>query len=42
MTEAAKKTVLVVDDEADVRNFLRVALTAAGFMIATLMRMTGK
>jgi DNA-binding response OmpR family regulator len=35
MTEAAKKTVLVVDDEADVRNFLRVALTAAGFDVVT-------
>jgi len=35
MTNAAKKTVLVVDDEADVRNFLKVALVAAGFDVVT-------
>jgi DNA-binding response OmpR family regulator len=35
MTNAAKKTVLVVDDEADVRNFLKVALVAAGFNVVT-------
>jgi len=35
MTDAAKKMVLVVDDEADVRNFLRVALVAAGFDVVT-------
>jgi DNA-binding response OmpR family regulator len=35
MTNGAKKTVLVVDDEADVRNFLKVALVAAGFDVVT-------
>jgi DNA-binding response OmpR family regulator len=35
MTNGAKKTVLVVDDEADVRNFLKVALVAAGFNVVT-------
>ena len=35
MTSGAKKTVLVVDDEADVRNFLKVALLAAGFDVVT-------
>ena len=32
---AARKTVLVVDDEADVRNFLRIALLEAGFEVVT-------
>ncbi len=31
MADTAKKTVLVVDDEADVRNFLQAALLEAGF-----------
>jgi CheY-like chemotaxis protein len=31
MADNAKKTVLVVDDEADVRNFLKAALMEAGF-----------
>lgn len=35
MTNGAKKTVLVVDDETDVRNFLKVALVAAGFEVVT-------
>lgn len=35
MINAAKKTVLVVDDEADVRNFLKVALLEAGFEVVT-------
>ena len=35
MTKGGKKTVLVVDDEADVRNFLKVALVAAGFEVVT-------
>jgi DNA-binding response OmpR family regulator len=35
MTNGAKKTVLVVDDEADVRKFLKVALVAAGFDVVT-------
>ncbi len=33
MAENAKKTVLVVDDEADVRNFLKAALIEAGFNV---------
>lgn len=33
MTDTAKKTVLVVDDEADVRNFLKAALVEAGFEV---------
>jgi CheY-like chemotaxis protein len=32
---AARRTVLVVDDEADVRNFLRIALLEAGFEVVT-------
>jgi len=35
MTDAATKTILVVDDEADVRNFLKVALLEAGFNVIT-------
>jgi DNA-binding response OmpR family regulator len=35
MTDANKKTVLVVDDEADVRNFLKAALIEAGFNVET-------
>jgi len=31
MADKSKKTVLVVDDEADVRNFLKAALMEAGF-----------
>ena len=33
MAENAKKTVLVVDDEADVRNFLKAALIESGFNV---------
>lgn len=33
MKEQSKKTVLVVDDEADVRNFLKAALMEAGFNV---------
>jgi len=33
MAENAKKTILVVDDEADVRNFLKTALIEAGFNV---------
>lgn len=33
MTEQSKKVVLVVDDEADVRNFLKAALMEAGFNV---------
>lgn len=33
MTEQSQKTVLVVDDEADVRNFLKAALMEAGFNV---------
>jgi len=35
MTEAEKKTILVVDDEEDVRSFLSLALTEAGFNVVT-------
>ena len=35
MTNGDKKTVLVVDDEADVRNFLKLALIEAGFNVIT-------
>jgi len=35
MTNGAGKTVLVVDDEADVRNFLKAALLEAGFEVVT-------
>jgi len=35
MTEPAEKTILVVDDEDDVRNFLELALTEAGFKVRT-------
>ena len=35
MTDSGKKTVLVVDDEADVRNFLKAALKEAGFEVVT-------
>jgi len=33
MAENAKKTILVVDDEADVRNFLKAALLESGFNV---------
>ncbi len=35
MAENAKKTILVVDDEADVRNFLKAALLESGFNVIT-------
>ena len=35
MAENAVKTVLVVDDEQDVRNFLKAALLEAGFKVVT-------
>ena len=35
MGEAAPKTILVVDDEADIRNFLKIALVEAGFKVVT-------
>lgn len=35
MADGARKTVLVVDDEADVRSFLKAALTEAGFAVIT-------
>ena len=35
MSDKIKKRILVVDDEADVRNFLKVALIEAGFEVIT-------
>ena len=35
MAETAPKTILVVDDEPDVRKFLKVALVEAGFNVIT-------
>jgi two-component system alkaline phosphatase synthesis response regulator PhoP len=35
MVDTGKKTVLVVDDEEDVRKFLSLALTEAGFNVVT-------
>ena len=35
MMDGTKKTVLVVDDEADVRSFLKAALIEAGFEVIT-------
>ena len=35
MTDTKAKTILVVDDEADVRNFLKIALIEAGFNVIT-------
>lgn len=35
MAEISKKKILVVDDEADVRNFLSTALVEAGFEVMT-------
>jgi CheY-like chemotaxis protein len=35
MGEAARKTILVVDDEADIRRFLKTALIEAGFEVMT-------
>ena len=35
MSQAGQKYVLVVDDEADVRNYLKTALSDAGFRVAT-------
>ena len=35
MTDPAEKNILVVDDEEDVRDFLKLALTEAGFTVRT-------
>jgi len=35
MAKAAPKTILVVDDEPDIRKFLKVALVEAGFNVIT-------
>ncbi|MGA2324940.1 MAG: response regulator [Bryobacteraceae bacterium] len=35
MTDGMEKRVLVVDDEADVRDYLRIALEDAGFLVDT-------
>jgi DNA-binding response OmpR family regulator len=35
MPDPSKKTILVVDDEADVRDYLSMVLTEAGFDVAT-------
>jgi len=35
MPDSTKKTILVVDDEADIRSFLKAALVEAGFEVVT-------